>query len=222
MKRILKNGILRYWQDGMQSQWCFYIWTLYLKEDSIFRINLVSTLHLIFFFKEDDLYTEIPQDVSVGQIHIIQANSISFFRIHFKAWHGKYLVTQQELQDHTCLLSKKLSVITAFTHIHFHSHIILQSKWAVMSLRGLPMCSKVIYALEHFIKGVRKAKLTYFFHFKFFIYQFIASIWKEYFFFTEQSYIFSYKAGEGLGETILVVFPFWNHLETLRYDAERS
>lgn len=84
-----------------------------------------------FFFKEDDLYTEIPQDVSVGQIHIIQANSISFFRIHFKAWHGKYLVTQQELQDHTCLLSKKLSVITAFTHIHFHSHIILQSKWAV-------------------------------------------------------------------------------------------
>lgn len=97
------------------------------------------------------------------------------------------------------------------------------------------MCSKVTYTLEHFIKRVRKAKLTYFFHFKIFIYQFIASISNVLFYFlgvcfvflvflvflTEQSYIFSYKADEGVGEIILAVFPFWNHLETLRYDVER-
>lgn len=49
-KRILKNGLLRYWLDSMKSQWCFYTWTLYPKEYLVFRIILALALHLIFFF----------------------------------------------------------------------------------------------------------------------------------------------------------------------------
>lgn len=36
---------------------------------------------LDFFFKEDKLYIEVPHVVSVGQIHIIHVNSITFSEV---------------------------------------------------------------------------------------------------------------------------------------------
>lgn len=66
-----------------------------------------------------------------------------------------------------------------------------------------------------------KINFNFVFHFKFFISQDSTNICMQDIYFTEQSCFSLYKPDEGVKETIFLVFPLWNLLETLRHDAER-
>lgn len=146
-KRILKNGLLRYWLDSMKSQWCFYTWTLYPKEYLVFRIILALALHLIFFFLRSALQWNPTGFISGSNSHH-PSQQHYFFRIHFEAWHEKYsFPNQQELQDHACLLSKSLSVITALPFTHNTSEQ-MSSQWCLRKIPHVPKSYLFTWALH--------------------------------------------------------------------------
>lgn len=81
MKRFLKSGFLRYRPVGQCKKSVLFLQLNSRFEDG-FHLEDYSCIDTAFdFFKEDQFYIEIPQNVSVGQIHIIQVNSVTFSEV---------------------------------------------------------------------------------------------------------------------------------------------